>query len=773
MLNDLRYAVRAIGKAPLLTAALVVSLGIGTGANAAVFNFISALLLRPPAGIENASTLAIVRAARSAAGDAGLASHTDLAELRASRAFEAVSAYDDSVVTGATFDGTTRRARVASGTGDLFLTLGMKASMGRLLTPGDSGTAVISHRLWDVIGRPDIVSHNSTITIDGAALPIVGVAPEGFRGMHPGRATDVWRLLREPKDDAERRERHLSVLARTGDAAGVAARLGGRFAVLRYSFLEPDRASETALLGAVLTGATLLVLICACVNAASLLLSRGNARRADLAVKLALGASRGGLIRQLLIESAIIGIAGGIAGLLFAYWTTTIVPSLFAPEHAEMLDAGLSTAIVITTLAGSTVLGVALGIMPALYGTAPVTALDLRADAGSVSQSGGASRAQTVLVVSQIALSMVLLVSALLLNRSLTQALEGDMGEGARNMVVATISEPPRSFNPPRGLRAFAQIENQLKDVAAVEQAGFAAALPVGAAAAGTFSIETSPGVFERVETDTNSVSLTYFQTLETPIVEGRAFSETDTFRSQPVAIINDVAMRRFFGGSAIGRKLIDARGDAIEIVGVVPAGRYRTMQESPAPMVYRPLAQEYVPRMYLVMRTRRMGSPDFYRAVRPSIQAPGTQVRRIAGLQEYFTEALVIDRFIATLVSACGLMALLLAIAGAYSLMLDSVQRRTREIGLRIALGASTLRISRSIAAFGLALTAAGVVAGLALILAAEQIARAFVLGLPRADLATMAITAAGLLLVVLLAGVVPTLRAVRVNPTVALRHT
>ncbi len=773
LVHDLHYALRALRKAPLATAALIVSLGLGVGANAAVFNFISALLLRPPAGIDDAGSLAIVRTARSGAGDAGLASHADLATLRRSGAFKAVAAYDDSVVTSATYDGTMRQARVAAVTGDLFRTLGMKASQGRLITAGDSGTAVISYKLWETVGRPDLVGDNKTITIDGAPMPIVGVAPDGFRGMHPGRTTDVWRLLKEPAAEADRHARHLAVIARTDDRDAAALRLGDRFSVLPYAFMEPDRAAETSLLAAVLSGATALVLICACVNAASLLLSRGNARRRDLAVKLALGAGRGGLLRQLLLESGIVGAAGGLAGLLFAYWTTTIVPSLFAPEHAEMLNARLSPAIVITALAGSTLLGTLLGVLPALYGTAPITALDLRGDAGSIAPTGMASRLQTGLVVTQIALSTVLLVSALLLHRSLSEALEGDLGAGARNMAVATISEPPFSFRPAEGQREFAQIVAQVQKAPAIVSAGLTAALPLGASNRGVFSVETAPGVTERVEADTNVVSLTYFDTMQTPVMEGRPFSPADTGRAPAVAIINDVAMRRFFGGSAIGRTLIDARGDAIEVIGVVQAGRYRTMQASPAPMVYRPIAQEYLPRMFLVMRARVPPSSVLYRQVRNSMQVGRMQVVRIASLEQHFAEALVLDRFVTTLVSACGLMALLLAIAGAYSLMLDSVQRRTREIGLRIALGAGALRISGSIVSFGAGLTAAGVAGGLALVIAAERIARMFVFGLPHTDLLTMVGTAGVLLAVVLMASVFPIVRAVRVNPTIALRHT
>jgi putative ABC transport system permease protein len=505
LFQDVRYALRVLGQAPVLTAALIVSLGVGVGANAAVFNLTSALLLRPPAGIDHAGSLAIVRTLRSGAGDSGLASDADLASLRASGAFESVAAYDDSLTAGVTMDLVLRRLRVASVTGNLFTTLGMQASEGRLLTPADVDGAVISRRLWSIAGEPsDIAGEPSgipgrTLSIEGKTLTIVGVAPDRFRGLHPGRATDVWRLHADPANDAEATARTLSVIARTRDLEAARRAAGSQFSVLPYAFLEPDRAAETRLLAAVLTGATALVLICACVNAASLLLSRGNARRRDFAVKLALGAGRTTLVRQLLIESLLVGIAGGGAGVLFAYWTTTIIPSLFAPEHAEMLNAGLSPAIIVTTLGGSLLLGVVLGVLPALYGTAPVTSLDLRGDPGSIAATGTAARVQTGLVVAQIALSTVLLASALLLHRGLDAALEGDFGAGARNVAVATISEPPESFNPDRGLRAFEQIERQLKDVPAVEAAGFAAALPVGSAAVGTFSIETSPGVFDRV----------------------------------------------------------------------------------------------------------------------------------------------------------------------------------------------------------------------------------------------------------------------------------
>ena len=773
VLLDLRYALRVLAQTPLLTAALIGSLGIGVGANAAVFNFISALLLRPPAALDDPGSLAIVRTLRSETGDRGPASHADLTALRGSGAFEAVAAFDDSLVTTVTYDGTMRQRRVAAVTADLFRTLGMDASQGRLLERGDTGVAVISHQLWEIVGRPDVTRDNATITIQGVPLPIVGVAPHRFRGLHTGRATDVWRLLPEPATEADRRARHLAVIARTDDHEAAGARLGGGFRVMPYAFMEPDRAAETGLLAAVLSGAIALVLICACVNAASLLLSRGNARRRDLAVKLALGANRSQLLRQLLLESGVVGIAGGCAGLLFAFWTATIVPSMFAPEHAEMLDARLSAGIILVTLIGSTLLGIGLGVLPALYGTAPVTALDLRGDAGAIAQTGMASRLQTALVVTQIALSTVLLVSALLLHRSLSEALEGDLGAVARNVAVATISEPPMSFEPVSGQRDFAQILGQVLASRRVLTAGFAAVLPVGSPTRGAFTIETAPGVTERIEADTNIVSPAYFETMRTPVMEGRGFDGGDAGSARAVAIINDVAMRRFFDGSALGRTLAGTDGNAITIVGVVQSGRFRTMQESPAPMVYRPLAQTYLSRMYLVMRLRTPPSPDDYRELGPALRAGRMQLVRVGSLDQHFAEAMVLDRFVTTLVSACGLMALVLAITGADSLMLDSVRRRTREIGLRIALGASAARISGSIVAFGVGLTAAGVAAGLAVTLAVDQIARMFVFGLPRTDAVTMGAVAGTLLAVVLMASVIPVFRAVRVNPTIALRHT
>jgi predicted permease len=591
--------------------------------------------------------------------------------------------------------------------------------------------------------------------------------------LHPGHTTDVWRLLPEPVSKEELTDRRLAVVARTPDVEKAKAALDGRFAVLPYRFMEPALAADTALLSAVLTGATLLVLLCAAVNSASLLLSRGNARRRDLAVKLALGASRGRLAKQLLLESALVGAAGGIAGLLFAHWTTTIVPSLFAPEHAEMLEAGLSPAIIVTTLAGSILLGTALGAMPALYGTAPITLLDLRGDAGTISETGRGSRLQTALVVGQIALSTVLLLASLLLNRSLTRALEGDLGPAARNVVVATISEGEFSFRPVQGQRDYAVIIGQAMKLQHVTAAGYIATLPLQRTNRAVFGLEAKPGVIEKLETDTNVVSFTYFGAMNTGLIEGRFFGAGDSGLAPQVAIINDIAMRRHFGESAIGRRLIDERGDPIEIVGVIHGGRYRAMQEAPAPMVYRPLSQIYVPRMHLVMRTTGPPDPRMYQLMRMSLRAGRMELMRIASLDDHLAESLVLDRLAAALVSACGLMALVLAVVGAYSLMLDSVQRRTREIGLRIALGASALRIGRSIFAFGIGLTATGVVIGLATVLALERMAKTFILGLPAVDIATMAITAGVLAMVVSLAAILPARRALRVSPTVALRHT
>ncbi len=769
MLQELRYALRVLGKAPLLTAVLVISLGIGVGANAAVFNLISALLLRPPAGIGDAGSLVVVKRL-SADGEGGLASLVDVQTLRVSGAFESVAAYDDSELAGATIDGVTRRVRVAAVTDGLFDTLQMQAARGRMLARGDTGVVVISHKLWEVFGRSDDIL-NTPLSIADQTLPIVGVAPERFRGLHRGRTTDVWRLLRSPSLDPESRD--LTVLARTDDAAHANGKLAGRFSAARYAFIDASASGGTRLLSAVLVGSTLLVLICASVNAVSLLLSRGNARRRDLAVRLALGASRTNLTRQLLLESAIIGLAGGLAGLLFALWTTTIVPALFAPEHAEMLDARLTPGIVIMTLAGSLALGIGLGLLPAVRGTAPVTPLDLRGDAGSVAQSGKDARLQRVLVVAQVAVSTLLVLSTVLLNRSLGRALDGSIGHTADKVVIATLSEPPYSFDPDGGRRNLSEVLEQVQRSPAVRQAGFIAMLPFEQPTSGGFRIEEPSGAGERVETATNVVSLTYFETAQTALMEGRFFTASDSGAARPVAIINDVAMRRFFGASAVGRRLIDARGDAIEVVGVVGSGRYRAMQESPGAMLFRPLAQDYRQRMHLAMRLSAPPSPETYRRLRPALGAGTLQLSRIATLDEHLSQALVMDRFVTALVSACGLMALALAIVGAYSLMSDSVQRRTREIGLRLALGSSAGAIARSIVGFGIWLASAGIAAGLCAMVAIERLARTALSGLPSIDAAAMLITAGALLLIVTVAALLPMRRAVRVNPTIALRHT
>ncbi|MDQ3070799.1 MAG: ABC transporter permease [Acidobacteriota bacterium] len=794
MTHDIRYALRALSKAPFLTAALVVSLGMGIGANAAVFNLISTLMLRPPPGIANPAQLVSIHTSRSNGSALGLTSHPDLESLRSEApSIAAAAGYDDSLTASVRFEGELQHARIAAVTSGFFATLGMQAARGRLLAAGDTNAAVISHTLFDTFGGDPAIA-GKTIGVEGRALTIAGVAPPRFRGLYLGRVTDVWMLLPEDASLVDRGTRRLSVVARvddraraTADATTLATALATRFpatnkgtvtdpeearrfTIDRYSYLDPALAAETRMLTVVLMGATLLVLACAFVNAASLLLSRGNARRRDFAVKLALGASRRALALQILLESASVGLLGGCAGLLFAYWTSTIVPSLFAPEHAAMMDARLSAAIAAATLAGAALAGIALGVLPAIYGSAPATLLDLRGDAGSISETGRGARVQLRLVVAQIAISTVLLVSALLLERSLREALEGDLGFGARTVAVATLSEPPWSFDPARGMPAYRQAVAQALTIPGVANAGLVSVLPLAPAPRATFGFETKPGVIERAEMEVNVISRSYLSAMQTPIIGGRAFRDADSARAPLVALVSEIAVSHYFGGSAVGRRLIDARGDAIEIVGVVRSGRYRTMQEAPAPMVYRPLEQVYLPRMHVVMRTRE-NPGEMLDALRPAMNAGHMELQRLTSLDTHLGETLVMDRFARTLVAACGLMALLLALAGAYGLMLDSVQRRTREIGLRLALGASALDVGRSILLLGLRLTATGIAVGFAATLAAWRLAQSLMFGLPPVDIATLAVTACVLLLVVSLAAVIPVRRALRVSPTVALR--
>jgi predicted permease len=810
VVDDLRYAFRALNRGKMTTAVVLLSLALGTGANATLYSVMDALLFRPSAGVASASRLAWVFTSQYTGASLGLTSYPDFVSMQqGAGAFATLAAFDDSALESVRWGDAGQRLRVVSVSPEFFPALGIQlqtGAFGGLLTPSTGASsspesrppAIISDVLWTLMGRPaDVVGRE--LTIRESAYVIAGVAPRGFGGLQLGRACDLWIPLPPSIHESARGDRHLSVIGRLRDGRSLhdaeleLTALGERLATLHpgtnrgtrpdpdeprrlaaasYSRLDVSARSQILLISTVVMGSTGLLLLSACVNAGSLLLSRSAARRRELAVKLALGASRTALVRQVVLESLAVSTGGAALGLLFARWTAGLLPAFFAPDEAVLLDTRLDATTVVVTVALSCLAGAMFALGPARHALAKVDVQVLRNDSGAIAErSGGAVRG--AIVVFQVALSTVLLIASGLMLRALNVALEGDLGPAGRGVAIAFMRMPGAlQGNVIRGITFHVAAAEAARKLPGVEAAGWASVLPVGRATSQVFRLQARPDLVERLEVDINVASAGYFQAMRIPLIEGRLFNSGDGGLSKPVIIVNDILARRYFGPDAVGHRLQDDEGVVYEIVGVVRSGKYRTLQEAPEPMVYFPLSQRDQMYMHLVVRTRDsvQAATAALRGVLTGIDR-GVALSRITTFAEHLSEALTLDRILTTVVAGSGLAALALAMIGVYGVVGDAVRRRTPEIGLRVALGAPNLRILQLVFSEGLPLSAAGSVTGVAAALLLSRILRSFVRDIPPVDLVSLAVVPAALLFVVVGAAALPIRRALKVSPTIALR--
>ena len=512
-------------------------------------------------------------------------------------------------------------------------------------------------------------------------------------------------------------------------------------------------------------------MLSACLNVGGLLLSWSVARRRELAVKMALGATRQRLIRQLLLETLCLSVAGGAVGVLFAWWTSRILPALFMTEQAAMLDTSINVSTIVLTVGVACLAGALFAIAPVAHGTAASAVVALRADAGGVSSQGGGRRLRSMLVTAQVALSTLLLLVTSLLMVGLDRALEGDLASTVKRIAVFTVDLPGYFGDSLKGIAYREALLSRVLQSGGVAQVSWASRLPLGRGTAVPFRLEgRTADVTDSRDFDTNVVSPGFFDVLSLRRLEGRLFDGRDVALSTPVVVVDELLARRYFGKNAVGAHLIDARGTRLEIVGVVQTGRYRTLQQTPQPTVYYPVSQDYLWRGFVIARTVSDPTPmiDDLRRVSDS---GDDRIKRVATLATLTSESLALDRLTTTLVGACGLIALVMSTMGVYGIMIDAVHRRTREIGLRVALGAAPLRIAWLVLMEAAYPATLGLLIGGVAAVVVGWLARVFIYGVPPVDVSAVTIVAAALVGIVALAAVVPLRRALRVHPNIALR--
>lgn len=805
--GDLRYAWRQVARAPGFAALAILMLGLGIGATTTIFSVINTLFLRPPAHVHRPDRLVAIYTSDFSGPAFGASSHPDFLDFATGAsglaAVAASSPRPFSVAAGQ------RRFRALGEmvSRNYFGVLGVPLALGAGFSPTGAETdAIIGHGVWqrDFGGDQDVIGR--TIRLSGRSFTVVGVAPEGFHGSIRGVRMEVWTPLAaqrvlDPADDmlANRGDRGLSLVGRLRDDATtemvqtqlalVAARLHAaypegwtdvsgaprRVTVLpeREARIFPSiRGGVTQFLG-LLMGVAALVLVVCCANLANLLLARATARRRELAVRLALGGGRSRLVSQLLTEGLLLAALGGCLGIALALWATDLLGTFQPPLPVPvLLEFPLDGRILAFTVAVSAATVLLSALLPALRAT--------RLDAATALRGGIAAAAvrrfglRDALVVGQVAVSIVVLAAAGLFLTSLHNAASIDPGFRADGLATVRVELGVQGYDSTRGRAFYAELERRVLGTAGVEAVAFAEVLPLGLAGLRR-GVEVEgyvPAEGEDMEFGTNTVSAGYFRTMGISVVHGRGFEPSDRPGGAPVAVVNESFARRFWPGeNPVGRRFSTGSGGSREIVGVVRDGKYRSLSEAAQPHFYQPFEQAYQPDMVLVARARG-DARSLLAPLTREIRALDPDLPVESGtIEEHLGLALLPQRIGTAVLGTFGAVAALLAAFGLFGLMSYMVSQRTREIGIRVALGARARDVRMMVVRRALALTLTGLVLGLTGAAAAAQVLRTFLVGVRPTDPVILLSVGVLFAAVALLASWLPARRAAAVDPMRALR--
>ncbi|MBA3714201.1 MAG: ABC transporter permease [Pyrinomonadaceae bacterium] len=808
LLQDVRYGVRVLWKAPGFTLVAVLSLALGIGVNTATFSVLDAVLLRP-LPISEPERLVTVFTKREAELNSSF-SYPDYVDYRdRNEVFSGMIAWDG-VSLNLNTGGTTERVSGQLVTGNFFDVLGVRAALGRTFlheedrTPGSAPVAVISDGFWRKQFGADPEILGKQVTINNHGFTIIGIAPANFTGASRGSAPNIWvpmMMQEQARPGSEilsiRNTRWLLVMGRLKPGITL-EQSQAQMSVLAGQLAQANpNATEAAIVIApgdkghprntstldfplkILMALVALVFLIACANVANLLLARASSRRKEISIRLAIGASRARLIRQLLTESMLLSLVGGAVSLVVAMWTTDVFKS-FIPNA---LDIALDARVLGFTLLLALASGVLFGLVPALAASRPNLVPALKNEAGTYDQGGRRWNLRSLLVVAQIALSLIVLTGAGLFIKSLRNLQSIDAGFQADNLMVMSLDLRPNGYDKPRGQAFYRDLMERVENLPGIESASLArvARLSLGGSRRSVTmeGYEARPG--ENLELDFNNVGTRYLQTMGIPIVRGRDFTEQDREGAPFVVIINETMARRYFPNQeAVGKRLTyfvppgsSVPPTTLEIIGVAKDGKYRSLREEPNPSFYTSFLQSYQPNMTLHVRaTGDTGA--VVNAVRREVQAldknlPIFDVRTLA---EQRSNSLYTERLSAALLGVFGVLALLLAAIGIYGVMAYSVNRRTHEIGIRMALGAQKADVLRLVVGQGMVMALIGVGIGLAGSFAATRFFASLLYGVSTTDPLVFAGVAVLLTLITFLACFIPARRATKVDPMIALRY-
>jgi putative ABC transport system permease protein len=797
LLQDLRYGVRMLAKHRGMTAVAALTLALGVGANAAIFSVVNAVLLRP-LPYPDPERIAYVWE-RLPQGGTGSVSVPNLRDWREQNTvFEHIAAIEFGNY-NLQSDEQPERAAGAAVTPDFFDVLGVKPEIGRALLAGEDSAGhnrvvVLGDGLWRSRFGADSQIVNKEISVDGEKYTVVGVMPPGFQ--FPSRTTEMWVPLVFPEEFANSRGNH-NYLAVARLKPGVTLEQAREQMSVVARRLEQQYPAEQTNRGVVigqLQEATvsgvrpaLLTLMCAvgfvlliaCINVANLLLARGTTRRREIAIRAALGAARSRIIRQLLTESVLLALLGGALGLLVARWAVQGLLSLTAGVLPRADEVGLDWRVLGFALALSVLTGVAFGLAPALQ-TSGAGVQEALKESGSSGNSPRGNRLRSSLAVLEIAAAIVLLVGAGLLVKSFLRLEQVETGFNPEHVLTLRLSLPAARYKTPEAAANFyTRLLSRVSTLPGVEAAGAIDYLPVQQSGRnGTVQIvgqppdpnEQGPLVEKR------RASPDYFRVMQIPLVAGRFFDAQGRERT-PVAIVNQQFVRTILHGqNPLGQRIQDDAGD-IEIVGVVGDVRQMELSQPPWPELFMPYQQSSSPTGLLSMSlvVRSPADPaSLTQSVKREVLAvdPAQPVYGVLTMEQVLDRSISRQRLFMVLLGLFATLALALAVVGIYSVMSFLVTQHTREIGIRVALGAQPRDVLALVLGQGLVLTAAGVVVGVGLSLALTRLMAGLLFGVRATDPTTLVAVPVLLALVATLACYVPARRATRVDPVLALRH-
>jgi putative ABC transport system permease protein len=797
LLQDLRYAVRMLARSPGFTLVAILTLALAIGANTAIFSAINALLLNPYPFPE--SDRVVLLDARHVSGKNSATGYRDFLDWQEQNTvFENMAIVPWTGTYTLTGLGEPKRLIGGATTAGFLSVLHAQPAGGRFFSPeedkpGAARVAVLSYAAWGKYlgGAANVLGES--IMLDGEPFTVIGIMPRQF--VFPGIETcDFFTPLRESASMG-RRQHQYDVVARMkpgvtlgqaqSNMTAIAQRLGQDFPDTNAGWdvavlpIREALVAEARTPSLILFSIVIFVLLLSCTNLAGLLLARASGRAKEIAIRVSLGAARLRIVRQLLTESALLSLAGGAAGLLFANWLMDVLrraaPEDFGLDSALRLD---STVLAFTLLI-SLVTGIVFGLAPAWYGSKADLNAALKGDASGGSGARSRNRFQSFLVTGQIALSAVLLVGAGLLIRDLFVVLHMKTGLRAEHVLTFRLDPPRAKYSPaPRTVALYQDVIARLRLVPRVEGTAAVGTLPMtGDMTAGAFEIEGRPKAPDWVDTlvEYNSVTPDYFHTMGVPLLRGRDFEESDTATAMPVAIINDVLAHRFFpDDNPIGQRFRDDYdGHWRTIVGVVGSIKHQQPMKPPFACVYAPHAQKAWPWMTVVVRTQ--GDPTKLAATAQGIVHAADSdllILRMRTMEQVVADSMSEPELLASFVAGFAVFALLLAAIGIYGIMAYSVSQRTHEIGIRMALGATRSDILRLILHRGAVLAILGMALGIPIALATSRMMRSLLYGISSWDATVYVAVPLLLVTVSLAASYFPARRAMRVDPMDALRY-